>query len=448
MLGLFDDGHMLYEHDRAGEPSLAEMTEMAINVLSQNPEGSFISIEGGRVDHANHAGNLHRTVTDGVAFAEAVQTAIDMTSEEDTLIIVTADHSHALAFQGCCGRGTPITGLRMEVDPTGEMHTGVPTLADDGKPYTVAGYLNGAGSILVPEGEVDEDPATPLSVFSGSRPDLTQEEATDPDYLQQALVPLGSETHSDEDVAAYARGPWAHLLTGSIEQSVIFHVVHHAVTGGEAAAGGTPAQTVSTGAPAADPPADGAGPTATTRARPRTTSRVTPPTPRTSCPPRSMPSSARVASRTRTARPRAPARLKAAARRRGGPRSPRGPHPLAGVCPRPVPPTRGRAPGFGGRARSTGPAPIPRATPQPRRQCPAGAGSHPGARSPGMARHRPPAGGADAKLEPGPGGDVAAPFPLERDGGRVARLTPLPDCLGGIAKGLTSALVRGDLHQS
>lgn len=232
VLGLFEDGHMLYEHDRTGEPSLAEMTRMAIETLSQNPEGYFASIEGGRVDHANHAGNLHRTVTDGVAFAEAVQVAIDMTDDADTLIIVTADHSHALNFNGYCGRGTPITGLCMEIDPAGEAHTGVPTLADDGKPYTVAGYLNGAGSILVPEGEVDEDEATPLPVFSGSRPDLTQEEATDPDYLQQALVPLGSETHSGEDVAAYAQGPFAHLVTGSIEQNVIFHVMHHAVTGG------------------------------------------------------------------------------------------------------------------------------------------------------------------------------------------------------------------------
>lgn len=258
VLGLFEDGHMLYEHDRTGEPSLAEMTELAITTLSQNPEGYFISIEGGRVDHANHAGNLHRAVTDGVAFAQAVQTAIDMTDEADTLIIVTADHSHTLNFQGYCGRGTPITGLCMEIDPAGEAHTGVPTLADDGKPYTVAGYLNGAGSILVPEGEVDEDEATPLPVFSGSRPDLTQEQATDPDYLQQALVPLGSETHSGEDVFAYASGPFAHVVTGSIEQNVIFHVMHHAMTANGMAAPGL-APSSSEAAPAGATAGEAAG---------------------------------------------------------------------------------------------------------------------------------------------------------------------------------------------
>jgi alkaline phosphatase len=211
------------------------MTEFAITALDANEQGYYLSIEGGRVDHANHAGNLHRAVTDGAAFAEAVQMAMDMTDPSETLIIVTADHEHAIAFNGYCGRGTPITGLCMDIDPAGEMHTGEPVLADDGLPYTAAGYLNGAGSVLVPEGEVDDDDTTPPPAFSGSRPDVTQEEATDPDYLQQALIPLGSETHSGEDVAAYARGPFAHLVGGTIEQNVLFHVMHHAMTAGGAA---------------------------------------------------------------------------------------------------------------------------------------------------------------------------------------------------------------------
>jgi hypothetical protein len=63
---------MKYEADRTGEPSLAEMTEAAIEYLSNNEEGFYLMVEGGRVDHANHDGNLYRTVTDGVAFAEAV----------------------------------------------------------------------------------------------------------------------------------------------------------------------------------------------------------------------------------------------------------------------------------------------------------------------------------------------------------------------------------------
>ena len=80
--------------------------------------------------------------------------------------------------------------------------------------------LNGSGSVLV-EGE---------NGYEGSRPEVTQDEATDLDYVQQALIPKSSESHSGEDVAVYAKGPWAHLFDGTLEQNVIFHVMHHAVT--------------------------------------------------------------------------------------------------------------------------------------------------------------------------------------------------------------------------
>ena len=212
---------MKYEHDRTGEPSLAEMTEAAIEALSTNDEGFYLSIEAGRVDHANHEGNLYRVLADGKAFADAIAKAMELTNAEDTLIIVTADHEHAISFNGYCGRGSNIVGLCMEENEAGIEHNGTPNLGADGKPYTVAGYLNGAGSVLIEQAD---------GTFSGSRPDLTEEEATDPDYLQQALIPMSSETHSGEDVAVFARGPWSHLFGGVIEQNVIFHVMNHAVT--------------------------------------------------------------------------------------------------------------------------------------------------------------------------------------------------------------------------
>ena len=223
VLALFNDSHMEYEADRAedDEPSLAEMTKAAIEYLSSNENGYYLEIEAGRVDHANHAGNAKRTMIDGMAFGDAVAMADELTDDADMLIIVAADHEHSIAFNGYCGRGTPIEGLCYGVAQTGEMHSDELVLADDGKPYTVVGCLNGAGSVLTKvEGEND---------YSGSRPELTQEEATDIDYVQQALIPKSSESHSGEDVAVYAKGPWAHLFDGTIEQNVIFHVMNHAV---------------------------------------------------------------------------------------------------------------------------------------------------------------------------------------------------------------------------
>ncbi|MDF2232907.1 alkaline phosphatase [Albimonas sp. CAU 1670] len=222
ILGLFGASHMKYEHDRPeDEVGLVDMTRMAIEALSTNENGYYLEIEAGRVDHANHDGNLYRTLTDGVAFAQAVALADELTDDQDTLIIVTADHEHAIAFNGYCGRGTPIQGLCYDVDNEGVKHSDELVTADDGKPYPVVGYLNGPGSVL----KKQEDGS-----YSGERAALTQEQATDPDFLQQALLPKSSETHSGEDVIAFAKGPWAHLLGGVIEQNVIFHVMLAAST--------------------------------------------------------------------------------------------------------------------------------------------------------------------------------------------------------------------------
>lgn len=219
ILGLFESSHMKYEFDRTGEPSLAEMTELAIRALSGDEDGFFLQVEAGRVDHANHAGNLHRVVTDGVAFADAVAKADELTDDAETLIIVTADHEHAIAFNGYCGRGSDILGLCYEIDPTGVRHADEPVIYDDGKPATVAMYLNGPGSVLIRQAD---------GSYFGTRADVDQATATDSEYLQQAIVPKSSETHSGEDVAIYAKGPFAHLLTGTVEQNFVFHVMHHA----------------------------------------------------------------------------------------------------------------------------------------------------------------------------------------------------------------------------
>lgn len=222
VLALLEDSHMKYEADRADtdEPSLEAMTRAAIEFLSKNENGYYLEIEAGRVDHANHDGNAYRTLTDAQQFTAAIAAADELTDDADTLIIATADHEHAIAFNGYCGRGSPILGLCYDIKEGQLEHSSEPNLGADGKPYTVIGYLNGAGSVLKEQTD---------GTYSGARPDLTQEEATDTEYLQQALIPMNSETHSGEDVAVYAKGPFAHLFDGTIEQNYIFHVMNHAV---------------------------------------------------------------------------------------------------------------------------------------------------------------------------------------------------------------------------
>lgn len=218
LLGLFTDSHMSYEQDRPeSEPSLSDMTLAALDRLEDNREGYFLMVEGGRIDHAHHAGNASAALRDTIAFSEAVQAAVERTDSEDTLIIVTADHSHVFTIAGYPRRGNPILG---KVVPAGETE---PALAADGMPYTTVSYANGRGfRDLGDETNADRGYAgTPLS----GRADLSEVDTTQTGYHQEALVPLPAETHGGEDVAVYAYGPGAYLVAGTLEQNVLFHIM-------------------------------------------------------------------------------------------------------------------------------------------------------------------------------------------------------------------------------
>ena len=236
LLGLFEPSHMQYELDRpddiAGEPSIADMTAKAIDILSKNEKGFFLMVEGGRIDHAHHAGNAKRALIDAVAMADAVQKAVEQTNSEDTLIMVSADHSHVFTIAGYPKRGNPILG---KVVAPGEE---APDYTTDllGLPYTTLSYANGPGytgaSDQKPEGSktFEHAPSSYQGITMG-RPNLTGVDTTADDYLQEATVPLSSETHAGEDVAIYAQGPQAHLVHGVQEQNVIFHVMRAALQG-------------------------------------------------------------------------------------------------------------------------------------------------------------------------------------------------------------------------
>jgi alkaline phosphatase len=226
LLGLFEPGHMQYEHDRdaAAEPSLAELTRAAISRLQDDEDGYVLLVEAGRIDHAHHSGNAYRALTDTLAMNEAVAAAAEMTSAEDTLILVTADHAHTMTFAGYPMRGNPILGKVREVNDEGEV---VLTRDALGLPYTTLGYANGPGYT----GASDAQPAGPKTFPhypreyqpAHGRPDLADVDTTAPDYMQEATVPTSSETHGGDDVGIWARGPGSAAVRGSVEQNTIFH---------------------------------------------------------------------------------------------------------------------------------------------------------------------------------------------------------------------------------
>ena len=207
LMGLFEPSHMQYEADRARdpgkEPSLRDMTALAVKQLSANEEGYFLLVEAGRIDHAHHFSNAYRALGDTVALSDAVQWAVNNVNLSDTLIIVTADHSHTMTISGYPRRGNPILG-------TVEMEPGKPILDATGKPYTTLSYANGPG-------------------YRKQRPDLSDVDTQDQNYQQLGTVPLQAETHAGEDVAAFAVGVNASAVRGVMEQNRLFNVMHQAL---------------------------------------------------------------------------------------------------------------------------------------------------------------------------------------------------------------------------
>lgn len=231
LLGLFEPDHMQFDHDRnrtpGGEPSLAEMTTTAIQTLARTSEGFALMVEGGRIDHAHHSGNAFRALDETIALSEAVRAAVQA-APPDTLIIVTADHSHSLNFVGYPVRGNPILG---KVRGLGGEDGDRTQYARDqtGLTYTTLNYANGPGypgaSNVQPQGP-KTFPHEPADVQpSTGRPDLTEVNTEAPDYLQESMFPLKSETHGGDDVGIWATGPGSAAFHGTIEQNVIYHLI-------------------------------------------------------------------------------------------------------------------------------------------------------------------------------------------------------------------------------
>ncbi|HEY8466309.1 MAG TPA: alkaline phosphatase [Solirubrobacterales bacterium] len=83
------------EADRGDQPTLAEMTAKAIELLD-NPNGFFLQIESAMIDKQEHASDICGAIGDLAALDEAVRVALDYQAENpDTLIVVTGDHAHS-----------------------------------------------------------------------------------------------------------------------------------------------------------------------------------------------------------------------------------------------------------------------------------------------------------------------------------------------------------------
>lgn len=161
LLGLFADEEL----HRPYLPSLAEMTEVAISILNQDPDGFFLMVEGGQIDWASHGWNAVDAMGDTLGLDEAIAVAKEFAEEEhNTLLIVTADHETG--------------GMKLK---------------------------------LLPEG------------LTGGRDEFVMPDET------AFKVSWSTSSHTDADVLTTAQGPGAELLVGRYENTYIYEVMRTAL---------------------------------------------------------------------------------------------------------------------------------------------------------------------------------------------------------------------------
>lgn len=200
------DTHMDYSLARRPEqPTLTEMALKAIELLSKDPDGFFLMVEGGKIDHALHDTNAKNALADTVAFDEAIQAAIDRMRQidpglENTLIVVTADHDHTMVLSGYPKRGSKV------LDIVHDYASGQPNKDADGKTFTALLFGNGK---VRPDVRADVDSAVAL----------------DDEYRQEAGVRTVYESHGGGDVKLFATGAGSAPFKGTMENTQVFHLM-------------------------------------------------------------------------------------------------------------------------------------------------------------------------------------------------------------------------------
>ncbi len=224
LLGAFTSSHMSYEIDRVNaaldEPSVAEMTAVALDILDNNPEGFFVMIEGGRIDHADHDHDIAGSIWDTLAFDEAVQVALDyQATHPDVLVVTTADHETAgLAL----GHGTDYF---MTISDLSEVTCSQSALSDmiSDDPANAVALAEGCGLVVSDEyvemlaqypAEAEEIEGVDLGyAYTWAHYVLALAEA------EMAGVEFGPWAHTGMPVITYSVGPGAEMFTGTIDNT-------------------------------------------------------------------------------------------------------------------------------------------------------------------------------------------------------------------------------------
>ncbi|XP_051165569.1 alkaline phosphatase-like [Leptopilina boulardi] len=210
LLGIFANGHipMDWKRDKGpkGQPSLEEMTIAAIKVLKKADKGFLLVVEGGLIDFAHHRGHAAQALQETVRLSEAIDATLKLINIEETLVIVTSDHTHSMSFSGYSDRGSSILGIAQKSKY-------------DNRNFTTLTYSTGGPNNMG------------YTIENGKivRINPSLNDTTDYNYSQQAAIITDEAQHGGADVAVYAKGPQAHLFHSTHEQNFVAHVIGYAL---------------------------------------------------------------------------------------------------------------------------------------------------------------------------------------------------------------------------
>ncbi|CAH1406602.1 unnamed protein product [Nezara viridula] len=218
LLGIFQNSYLPHEYKRDkseyGVPSLEQMTTTSVKLMMKNKNGFVLMVEGGLIDIAHHVGKTRQSLEEVIAFNNAINSTMKLLRDtgiaEETLVIVTSDHSHTLTISGYPNIGNNILGVADKSSA-------------DGVPYTTLGYANSG---------IENYHYTAVN-GTVVREDPSKVDTTSWDYGPQAAVLQNRNTHGGNDVFIYASGPFAHLFHRIHEQNYVAVVMRYASRLGE-----------------------------------------------------------------------------------------------------------------------------------------------------------------------------------------------------------------------
>lgn len=246
VIGLFNRGNLTVEKSKAinpdsveaGEPTLPELTQKTVELLSASEEGKgqsngnqpgfFLQVESALVDKRSHANDADQTLTEMEYFDQAVKVAQDFANTpagKDTLIIVSADHE--CAGFNIIGKGSfansEASNPPGNVDSSNEANSSTPRREYSGNtldPKRSTGIING-------DGAGSEDPANfaPATFRTPEDP----EGVKDGDPEASLWMTYLSGNHTGANVPIFSQGPGSQGLDGRIDQTDIYDVMASAL---------------------------------------------------------------------------------------------------------------------------------------------------------------------------------------------------------------------------